>query len=277
MDIRYVADQVRYQTMTTGEMRKTFLVENLFGKGKMTLLYTDVDRAIIGSAVPTTKVLELKASKKEMAADYFAERRETGVINIGEKGIVTVDGKTYKMNNRDGLYISRGSKKISFSSKDKKKPAKFYIQSYPAHTEYPTTLIRQTEANPVHLGEQETANKRTIYQYIHTNGVKSCQLVMGFTQLEPGSIWNTMAAHTHQRRTEIYMYFELGKNDLLFHFMGQPDSTRHLVMRNEQAVLSPSWSLHAGAGTRNYAFIWGMGGENQEFTDMDGIEMGDLR
>ncbi len=277
MDVRYVADQVRYQTMTTDELRKSFLVENLFGKGKITLLYTNVDRAIIGSAVPMDKLLELKASRKEMAADYFAERREIGVINIGGKGVVAVDGKPYKMNNRDGLYIGRGNRKITFSSREKKKPAKFYLQSYPAHTVYPTTLIRHSDANPVRLGAQETANKRTIYQYIHSNGAKSCQLVMGFTQLEPGSIWNTMSAHTHQRRTEIYMYFDLGKKDLLFHFMGQPDSTRHLVMRNEQAVLSPSWSLHAGAGTRNYSFIWGMGGENQEFTDMDGIAMDELR
>ena len=277
MDVRYAADQIRYQTMTTEELRKSFLVENLFGKGKMTLLYTDVDRAIIGSAVPTDKTLDLKASKKEMAADYFAQRREIGVINIGDSGVVSIDGKDYKLSNRDGLYISRGSKRIGFASKDKKKPARFYIQSYPAHAEYPIKLIKMADANPVHLGDRETANERTIYQYIHANGVKSCQLVMGFTQLKPGSIWNTMAAHTHQRRTEIYMYFDIGKNDLLFHFMGKPDATRHLVVRNGQAVLSPSWSLHAGAGTRSYAFIWGMGGENQEFTDMDGIDMGDLK
>jgi 4-deoxy-L-threo-5-hexosulose-uronate ketol-isomerase len=277
MEVRYVADQIRYQTMTTDELRMTFLVENLFRNGRIGLLYTDVDRAIIGSAVPTDKKLEMKASKKEMASEYFTERREVGVINIGDNGEVTVDGRTYKMGNRDGLYIGRGGKKIEFASKDKKKPAKFYIQSYPAHTAYPTTLIKHAEANPVRLGDQETANKRTIYQYIHANGVKSCQLVMGFTQLEPGSIWNTMAAHTHQRRTEIYMYFDLGKKDLLFHFMGMPENTRHLVVRNGQAVLSPSWSMHAGAGTRSYAFIWGMGGENQEFTDMDGIDMGELR
>jgi 4-deoxy-L-threo-5-hexosulose-uronate ketol-isomerase len=188
-----------------------------------------------------------------------------------------VDGEKYKMNNRDGLYIGRGHKKIEFSSEDSKNPAKFYILSYPAHTEYPTALIKMSEANPVHLGSQEEANKRTIYQYIHENGVKSCQLVMGFTQLETGSIWNTMSAHTHQRRTEIYMYFDMGKNDLVFHFMGKPEATRHLVVRNGQATLSPSWSLHSGAGTRSYAFIWGMGGENQEFTDMDGIEMDHLK
>ena len=277
MDVRYLADEVRYQTMTTGELRDSFLVDNLFKKSKMVLLYTNLDRAIIGSAVPTDKALALKATKKEMAADYFAERREIGIINIGSKGTVMVDSKSFVLENRDGLYISRGSKSIKFASSDKKKPAKFYIQSYPAHTEFPTTLIKHAEANRVELGSMEEANKRTIYQYIHANGVKSCQLVIGFTQLEPGSIWNTMSAHTHQRRTEIYMYFDLDKNDLVFHFMGKPDATRHLIMRNGQAALSPSWSLHAGAGTKNYAFIWGMGGENQEFTDMDGIAMGDLK
>ena len=277
MDVRYVADQVRYQTMTTEELRSTFLVENLFEPEKIILLYTDVDRAIVGSAMPGSQKLKLEASKKEMSADYFAERREIGVINIGAKGNLTVDGKSYELENKDGLYIGRGSKNIEFSSVDAKDPARYYILSYPAHTNYPAKLIKKSEANPVHLGSQEEANKRTIFQYIHENGVQSCQLVMGFTQLEPGSIWNTMSAHTHQRRTEIYMYFDMGKDDLVFHFMGKPEATKHLVIRNGQAVLSPSWSLHAGAGTRNYAFIWGMGGENQEFTDMDGISMGDLK
>ena len=277
MDVRYVADQVRYQTMTTEELRSTFLVENLFEPEKIILLYTDVDRAIVGSAMPGSQKLKLEASKKEMSADYFAERREIGVINIGAKGNLTVDGKSYELENKDGLYIGRGSKNIEFSSVDAKDPARYYILSYPAHTNYPAKLIKKSEANPVHLGSQEEANKRTIFQYIHENGVQSCQLVMGFTQLEPGSIWNTMSAHTHQRRTEIYMYFDMGKDDLVFHFMGKPEATKHLVIRNGQAVLSPSWSLHAGAGTKNYAFIWGMGGENQEFTDMDGISMGDLK
>lgn len=277
MDIRYLADQVRYQTMTTEELRASFLVEKLFRKGKITLLYTNLDRAIVGSAVPLEKQLELKASKKEMASEYFTERREIGIINIGANGKVSVAGKSYDLENRDGLYIGQGSKSIKFASSNKKKPAKFYILSYPAHTAYPTSLIKMSEANTIPLGSQVEANKRTIYQYIHAGGIKSCQLVMGFTQLEPGNIWNTMSAHTHQRRTEIYMYFDIGKNDLVFHLMGKPDATRHLTVRNGQAALSPSWSLHAGAGTRNYAFIWGMGGENQEFTDMDGIAMEDLK
>ncbi len=277
MDVRYVADQVRYQTMTTDELRNSFLVEKLFKEGQVYLLYTDVDRAIVGSAVPTSTKLMLEASKKEMSAEYFAQRREIGVINIGSKGVITVDGQKYELENRDGLYIGRGSKQIEFESVDSKNPAQYYLLSYPAHTEYPTSLVKKTNANPVHLGSQEEANKRTIYQYIHENGVQSCQLVMGFTQLEPGSIWNTMSAHTHQRRTEIYMYFDMGKDDLVFHFMGKPEATKHLVIRNGQAILSPSWSLHSGAGTHNYAFIWGMGGENQEFTDMDGIAMNNLK
>jgi 4-deoxy-L-threo-5-hexosulose-uronate ketol-isomerase len=277
MDVRYVADQVRYQTMLTDEIRQSFLVDTLFQPGEIYLLYTDVDRAIVGSIVPTQNKIKLEASKKEMSAEYFTERREIGIINIGDPGVIDIDGKSYELDNRDGLYIGRGSKQIEFSSKNQKAPAKYYFLSYPAHTVHPTMLIKKSAANPVHLGSQEEANKRTIFQYIHENGVKSCQLVMGFTQLESGSIWNTMSAHTHQRRTEIYMYFDMGKDDLVFHFMGKPEATKHLIIRNGQAVLSPSWSLHAGAGTRNYAFIWGMGGENQEFTDMDGIAMSDLK
>ena len=277
MEVRYTADQMRYEKMSTDELRKSFMLENIFKKGKINLVYTDADRAIIGAAIPEKNELKLAASRKEMAADYFAQRRETGVFNIGNTGEVLVDGKSYKLNNRDCLYIGMGSKKISFKSKDFKKPARFYIQSYPAHTEYPTTLIKRNDANVVHLGSQEQANERIIYQYIHENGVKSCQLVMGFTQLAQGCVWNTMPAHTHQRRTEVYMYFDLGKDDIVVHLMGQPDASRHLVIRNEQAVISPSWSLHAGSGTSNYAFIWGMGGENQEFTDMDAIAMKDLK
>lgn len=277
MDVRYTADQVRYETMSTDELRNSFLLDNLFINGKINLVYTDADRAIIGAAVPKNGALILEATKKEMAADYFAERREIGIINVGNKGEVFVDGKSYKVDNRDCLYIGRGSKKVSFKSISPNKPACFYLQSYPAHKEYPTTLIKMNDANQVHLGSKEQANERTIYQYIHENGAKSCQLVLGFTQLKSGSVWNTMPAHTHQRRTEVYMYFDLAKEDVVIHLMGRPDASRHLVMRNQQAVISPSWSLHAGSGTKDYAFIWGMGGENQEFTDMDAIKMTDLK
>jgi len=277
MQVRYLADQERYQMMNTDDLRKSFLLENLFIENTITLTYTDIDRAIIGAAVPIKKELKLEATKKEMAADYFTERREIGIFNIGQAGTVVVDGHNYNLENRDGLYIGQGCRKVSFKSENEKAPAKFYILSYPAHTKYPTSLIKMKDANQLHLGSQQEANERTIYQYIHENGVESCQLVMGFTQLEDGCVWNTMPAHTHQRRTEVYMYFELGDNDVVFHLMGKPDRTRHLIVRNEQAALSPSWSLHAGSGTQNYAFIWGMGGENQRFDDMDAINIKDLK
>ncbi|UCF62735.1 MAG: 5-dehydro-4-deoxy-D-glucuronate isomerase [bacterium] len=269
MKIRYLADQVRYQTMDTDEFRQTFLVEDLFQKNKLVLYYTETDRAIVGSAVPVKKELSLPGGK-ELASDFFAQRREVGVINIGSAGSVKVDGKVYKLANRDALYIGRGARKITFVSQDEKKPAKYYILSYPAHKSLPNCKVAQKEAEAVHLGNQEMANKRTIYKYIRPPQVESCQLVMGLTTLENGNVWNTMSPHTHERRTEIYMYFDLGKQ-ILFHFMGKPEQTRHLVVREGQAVISPSWSIHAGAGTCAYSFIWGMGGENQEFDDMDGV------
>jgi len=277
MEVRYTADQVRYKTMTTTELRQSFLLENLFQPGRIDLIYSDLDRAIVGSAVPLDKELSLEATKKEMAAAYFAERREIGVFNIGAAGVIKVNDKSFELNNRDGLYIGQGSRTIIFSSKNNRQPAQFYLQSYPAHMAYPTTLIRMADANQVHAGSPEEANKRTIYQYIHVHGAQSCQLVMGYTQLQVGSIWNTMSTHTHQRRTEIYLYFDLDNQDIVFHFLGEPDETRHLVVRNGQAVMSPSWSIHSGVGTRKYAFIWGMGGENQEFTDMDAVAMDKLK
>lgn len=276
MKILYVADQERYQRMTADELRQSYLVDSLFVPGELELVYTDVDRGIVGSAVPVKETLKLAAADA-LRADYFAQRREIGVINIGAAGTITVDGTTYQLENKDCLYIGRGSRDIAFTSEDPANPAAFYLLSYPAHAEYPTVLTRQSEARRVELGSPAESNARTIFQCIHPDGIKSCQLVMGFTQLEEGSIWNTMAAHTHERRTEIYMYFDLDENDVVFHFMGKPEQTRHIVIRNRQAVLSPSWSIHAGAGTRNYAFIWGMGGENQQFTDMDGVLMDRLK
>lgn len=276
MKMRYLADQIRYQRMNTDELRKAFLAQDLFEPGKLSLLYTEADRAIVGSAVPINNNLTLSGGKT-IASDYFAQRREIGIINIGDKGKTVVDGKEYEMENRDGLYIGRGSKEINFTSINAKNPAAFYILSYPAHTSFPNVKISKQDADVVNLGGVETSNKRTIYKYIHPGSVKSCQLVIGITELEEGSIWNTMAAHTHERRTEIYMYFDLKENDVVFHFMGMPDETRHLVVRNRQAVISPSWSIHAGAGTINYSFIWGMGGENQEFDDMDFIDMDNIQ
>lgn len=269
MKIRYLADQVRYQTMETDQFRNTFLVGDLFQPGKVILHYTEADRGIVGSVVPEKEGLSLSGGK-ELASDYFAERREIGVINIGNSGSVKVDGETFRLANREALYIGRGAREITFQSDNSKEPAKFYLLSYPAHKSYPHKKITREQAEIVHLGDQEMANKRTLYKYIRPPLVESCQLVMGITTLERGNIWNTMAPHTHERRTEIYMYFDLD-GQILFHFMGKPEQTRHLVIREGQAVVSPSWSIHAGAGTKAYSFIWGMGGENQEFDDMDGV------
>jgi len=275
MDVRYTVGKNEYKRMTTEELREAFLAD-LFEAGTLNLLYCEVERGIVGAAVPTVGSLKLEAGA-ELAADYFCQRREVGVLNIGGKGTVTVDGVAYQMDNLDGLYIGRGSKEIVFDSVSGEEPARFYLISYPAHAEYPTTQAKKADANALELGSVEDANKRTIYQYIHENGIKSCQLVMGFTALEPGSVWNTMPCHTHERRTEVYMYFGLDEASRVFHMMGPGDETRHIVVGNEQAVISPMWSIHSGCGTKAYTFCWGMGGENQRFDDMDHIQIGDLK
>jgi len=276
MEIRYLADPERFGRMTTKELRETFLVRNLFEAGKLTLLYCDADRAVIGSAVPGREPLELMGGK-ELASDFFAQRRELGVINIGQAGAVIVDGQEYKMQHKDGLYIGRGAKKILFASDDSNNPAEFYLQSYPAHKEYATRLVRQSEANKIELGTAKAANVRTIYQYIRPGIAESCQLVMGLTILAPGSVWNTFPPHTHARRTEIYLYLDLDRDARVFHLIGTPDATCHLVIENKEAVLSPSWSIHSGVGSSSYTFIWGMGGENQDFDDMDFIKIENIR
>jgi 4-deoxy-L-threo-5-hexosulose-uronate ketol-isomerase len=276
MEVRYVADPIRFQRMTTSEIRESFLVDKLFQPDLIYLLYSEVDRAIIGSAVPGKKKLRLSASK-ELAADYFCERREIGILNIGGKGEITVDGKVFEMENRDGLYISKGSKEIIFCSSNAKEPAAFYLVSFPAHQAYPTKQAKLADAEAVQLGSVEAANKRTIYKYIHPRGIQSCQVVMGFTVLEPGSVWNTMPPHTHERRMEVYLYFNMAEDTRVFHLMGTAAETRHIVVANRQAVISPSWSLHSGVGTGAYTFCWGMGGENQTFEDMDGIEIGQIK
>jgi 4-deoxy-L-threo-5-hexosulose-uronate ketol-isomerase len=277
MDMRFTTDPKGFRTMTTDELRKLYLIHNLFAPDDVPMTYSDIDRSITGSAVPVKKSLKLLATKKEMAADYFAERREIGVINIGDEGIMEVDGKSYAMSRKDALYIGRGAKIVEFKSKSASQPAKFYFVSYPAHKEYPTALVRFADATQSKLGSQSDANKRTINKLIHEGSVRSCQLVMGLTELEDGSVWNTMPAHTHLRRSEVYMYFDMTPDALVMHYIGQPDETRHLVMRNEQAVLNPSWSVHSGVGTHRYSFIWAMGGENQAFDDMDGISMNVLQ
>ena len=275
MDVRYTVGRNEYKRMTTGELRDAFLT-NLFEDGRLNLLYCEVERAIIGAAVPDGPALVLEAGK-ELAADFFCQRREIGVLNIGAAGTVVVDGTEYGMEHLDGLYIGRGSREVSFASAVAADPARFYLVSYPAHTEYPTKLARKADANAIKLGTTEDSNKRTIYQYIHENGIRSCQLVMGFTALEPGCVWNTMPCHTHERRTEVYMYFGMEPDARVFHFMGPGDETRHIAVSNEQAVISPMWSIHSGCGTRAYTFCWAMGGENQRFDDMDHLAVKDLK
>jgi 4-deoxy-L-threo-5-hexosulose-uronate ketol-isomerase len=277
MDVRYSTDPKGFKQMTTEELRKAFLIENLFTPDEVPMTYSDIDRSITGSAVPVNQPLKLLATKKEMAAEYFCERREVGIINIGAEGIVTVEGKEYPLATKDALYVGRGTKEIVFASKFKEMSAKFYFVSYPAHKEYPTAKATLADADKSNLGSQKDANKRTINRLIHLKGIPSCQLVMGLTELEEGSVWNTMPSHTHQRRSEVYMYYNIAPDALVVHMMGQPTETRHVMMRNGQAVLNPSWSIHSGVGTRNYSFIWAMGGENQVFDDMDGVTMGDLK
>ncbi|WP_434642276.1 5-dehydro-4-deoxy-D-glucuronate isomerase [Thermoanaerobacterium thermosaccharolyticum] len=276
MEVRYASHYEDVKHYDTTELRKHFLIENLFTPGKLYMVYSHVDRIIVAGAVPTDKPLYLEASK-ELGSNYFLERREMGIINIGGTGIVNLDGERYELNNSDGLYVGMGIKEVSFESLDANNPAKFYINSATAHKSYPTVKIGLSEANKVKAGTDEECNKRTINQYVHPAVCQSCQLVMGMTILEPGSIWNTMPCHTHDRRMEVYLYFNMDEDNVVFHFMGTPNETRHIVVKNEQAVISPSWSIHSGVGTKNYTFIWGMVGENQTFTDMDEIPTKNLR
>ncbi|QFU75448.1 5-dehydro-4-deoxy-D-glucuronate isomerase [Halioglobus maricola] len=276
LDIRYAAHPDDVKHYDTEKLREHFLIESLFRPGEVHLTYSHVDRIIVGGITPAAAPLTLEAGK-EMGVDYFFERREGGIINVGGKGSITLDGERFELDKRDGLYIGMGVKEISFESESADAPAKFYFNCAPAHQSYPNVKIEISQANPVKLGADETSNKRTIYQYVHPAVCESCQLVMGLTMLEPGSIWNTMPCHTHERRMEVYFYFDLDAGQSVFHLMGQPKETRHLVVANEQAVISPSWSIHSGAGTSNYTFIWGMVGENQTFDDMDHLSPADLK
>ncbi len=268
MQIRFSPDHCSYTKLGTDQLRAAFLVESLFAPGRLDFVYSDADRAVIGSAVPTAAPLSLSVDA-ELRAAYFCERREVGILNIGAAGAVEVDGQRFEMDTLDCLYVSRGSQKVTFTSRDTANPAAFYLLSYPAHAVYPTTLARKQDATAVELGTAADANQRTIFKHIHTGGIKSCQLVMGFTQLAEGSVWNTMPPHTHTRRSEVYLYFNVDANRRVMHFMGTPQETRHLVVADRQAVISPSWSIHCGCGTGAYTFCWGMGGENQAFEDMD--------
>ena len=277
MDVRYSTDPERFKTMPAESLRAMFLIDNLFTFDEVPMTYSDIDRSITGSAVPKTKTLALLASKKEMAAEYFAERREIGIINIGGTGSIGVDGNVFVLGPKDALYIGRGARTVEFKSAKESDPAKFYFVSYPAHKEFPAVLVHFADADRSSLGSGQDSNKRTINRLIHAGGIKSCQLVMGLTELEQGSVWNTMPSHTHQRRSEVYMYFNIQQDAVVVHFMGQPEETRHMIIRNGQAVLNPSLSIHSGVGTRSYSFIWAMGGENQAFNDMDDVPMSLLR
>ena len=276
MDIRHASNPCDAKHYTTERLRDEFLIETLFVADEITMTYSHIDRIIAGGIMPVSKGLSPKADK-ELGVDYFLERRELGVINIGGPGRITLDGTVYEMNPRDAIYVGMGSKELLFESTDKANPAKFYFNSCPAHKTYDTVKIDIAKAQKRKLGTPETANVRTINQIIHPDVCKTCQLTMGMTALEPGSVWNTMPSHTHGRRMEVYLYFDLPDDAVVFHMMGEPDETRHIVMHNEQAVSSPSWSIHSGVGTSNYTFIWGMCGENQTFDDMDDIAMYDLK
>lgn len=276
MKQRYHNSQKEVKGMNTAELREQFLIEDLMTSGEIKFTYSHYDRVIIGGAVPTSESLKLE-NYPMLKAEFFLERREMGVINVAGAGTISVDGKTYDLAKKDCLYISRGSKDISFSSKDASSPAEFYILSAPAHKEYPTTLMKEADATPVVLGTAETSNHRTIHKYIYADGIQSCQLVMGLTTLTTGSVWNTMPSHVHDRRMEAYFYFDLAADQTVFHFMGEPQETRHMTVHNNQAIISPPWSIHSGCATASYSFIWGMGGENQDYGDMDAVAIIDLK
>lgn len=276
METRYAVSKKEYSRMNTKELRENFLIESLFDADKINLTYSHIDRIIVGGAMPVKSELRLEAGV-ELNAKYFLERREMGVICIAGEGEIIADGTVYPMKKYDCLYLTRGTEDIVFRSKCAKNPAYFYINSTPAHTAYKTTHIPLEKAIQVKLGSDAECNKRTINKYIIPGNVDSCQITMGLTILEEGSNWNTMPVHTHERRMEVYVYFDIPENNAVFHMMGNPEETRHIVVQNNQAVISPSWSIHAGVGTKNYTFIWGMCGENQVFDDMQGVKTVDLR
>jgi 4-deoxy-L-threo-5-hexosulose-uronate ketol-isomerase len=277
MEMRYPVNQEQVKRMTTDELLANFHTGKLFESDTLQLVYSHIDRVIVGGATPINKPVILEADKHDLAADYFLERREVGIINIGGEGMVDVDGETFTLAKRDALYVGKGVREVIFKSIDSNTPAQFFLFSAPAHTTYPTVHMKISDAAPVHLGDALNSNERTIYKYIHPEGVQSCQIVMGMTLLEPGNMWNTMPAHVHARRMEVYCYFDIEDENVVFHLMGEPGETRHLVMRDREAVISPSWSLHSGMGTGSYTFIWAMAGENQSFTDMDPVSMSSLR
>lgn len=276
MENRYTHSPEDIRYYSTKQLRDEFLVEKIFVPGEINLTYTHNDRMIFGGVTPSSKPLEIVLTK-ELGVEYFLERRELGVINIGGPGFIEIDGKKESMKKQDGYYIGKETKQVIFTSENPADPAKFYVSCVPAHKKYPNVKISIDEITPMETGEPNTLNERKIYQYIHPNVCESCQLQMGYTILQPGSAWNTMPCHTHERRMEAYVYFDMQEDTRIFHMMGKSDETKHVVMENEQAVISPSWSIHSGVGTSNYSFIWAMCGENITYTDMDMVEMKDLK
>ena len=280
VDIRYSTGKEAFSRMNTEELRKEFLVKDIFRADDISCVYSHIDRIVVLGAMPVSKSVDLQKNidpMKDFGVDYLLQRRELGIINIGGNGKVIADGKSFDIIHFDGLYIGAGTKSVQFTSDDPANPAKFYMTSAPAHCTYPTKHIKFAESKHVPAGKAEDANLRTINQYIHPDVLDTCQLSMGLTHLEPGSVWNTMPAHTHERRMEVYFYFEIPENQVVFHFMGEPSETRHIVMQNDEAVINPSWSIHSGAGTSNYTFIWAMCGENRTYTDQDWLNTADLR
>jgi len=275
MEIRFQNSPKEVAGMDTADLRASFLVNANQNKDTIQLVYSHYDRVIIGHIKPVLQQLELPV-EEELKADYFLERREAGIINLSGEGVVIADGVEYALSKLDCLYLGKGTRSVSFQSKDPEQPAYFFLLSVPAHQTYPNTKMSNAAATPVHLGDMLTSNKRTIYKYIHLDGIKSCQLVMGLTILEPGSVWNSVPPHTHTRRMEVYCYFDVAAKERVFHFMGEPRETRHIVMQNYDAVISAPWSMHFGCGTSNYGFIWGMAGENQLFADMDQVSIPEI-
>ena len=276
MKIRFQSSPKETGQMNTQQLRENFLVDGLMQAGTIQLNYTHYDRMIVGGVTPTASVIKLEV-EEELKATFFLERREMGIINVGGKGTVTADGVAYEIEKLECVYLGKGTQDVSFSSSAADAPAMFYILSVPAHQTYPNKKMTKAEASPVNLGDISTSNKRTIYKYIHNDGIKSCQLVMGLTTLETGSVWNSVPPHTHTRRMEAYFYFDLDESQRVMHFMGEPQETRHLVIANNEAVLSAPWSMHFGVGTASYGFIWGMAGENKEFTDMDQVPVATIK
>jgi len=276
MEVRYQNSPAETAQMNTRQLRENFLVSSLMQNDEVRLVYSHYDRVIVGGAMPASKEL-LMPVHDALKAEYFLERREIGIINVGGDGEVVADGKSYSLRKLDCLYLGKGIRDIRFRSVGSAEHAKYYLLSSPAHTAHPSQLMRREDASPTDMGSAQTANNRTIYKYIHADGLKSCQLVMGLTILKEGSVWNTMPAHTHDRRMEAYFYFDVPEGHAVFHFMGQPQETRHILVSNYDAILSPPWSIHSGSGTSNYSFIWGMAGENYVYTDMDLVQIKDLR